>query len=905
MKIRGVITLFITIFLCLPALAQKKVINEEAYAKWRRVDSYTLSPDGRFVTYKYSYMSNDSLNKAADKTYYLFDSKTKKTRTLADVSNLSFAVKGEWMVYEQHDKDNGDDSKLMLMRMKDGKLTEWNREDRISLNPTKAMGTYTVNKGKDFVIYNLNTGDTVAFEGVKRVNLFDNETSMIYIKENENSNDLYYGSVAKGAAHKLLFSDKSKTLSGYYFNEKIGTGSFEVAATRPEKDDDKQTDLMYNFDLGTGKTELVLDKTTITLNAPLYIDKSSFSKQAGKKYITFNVHPTEPEPRKKETRVKDTGFELELWSWNDPVAQSVQAISGYREQRPNPNIHLYNTQTKKHYPIVTSPYSSIYYSNDKDCNYAFFSDESPYSHAKDWEHDTRADLYLVDLRNGDKKMFKQRTTQRATWSHNGDYIVYYDCEAEAWISLEPQSFTQKNISASIGHPVASAHYDKPNPRPSYGISGWTSDGKNILINDARDIWVVDITGEKPARSFTGEYGRKNNCYVRMVNPNYSDIIVDLSKSYDLEICDLKTMDVAIGTLHPSGKITKHIQGPYMYKIIKQSDNSDTYLYQRQSYGSDRDLWISDATFKKPHKLTNANEQQQEYKWGRCEIVEWTNYEGKPNRGLLFLPEDYQKGKSYPAIVNFYETHTGERHIYHAPMYSSAMLDVATYVSNGYIIFMPDVHFTIGEPGKSSYNAVVSGTQSLIDAGVLDPERIGLQGHSWSGYQTSYLITKTNMFKCVNVGAPIVNMTSAYNGLREGSGMPRMFMYEDWQCRMGTTMWSALDKFIESSPILYADKINTPVLLFHCDKDEAVSFYEGRSLFLALRRLQKPAWMLNYKGEGHFVNKQPAQADWTRRMSQFFDYYLKNTDMPRWMSEGININERGFDQKFDFQKHNLN
>ncbi|MEG0500518.1 MAG: prolyl oligopeptidase family serine peptidase, partial [Rikenellaceae bacterium] len=306
----------------------------------------------------------------------------------------------------------------------------------------------------------------------------------------------------------------------------------------------------------------------------------------------------------------------------------------------------------------------------------------------------------------------------------------------------------------------------------------------------------------------------------------------------------------------------------------------------QNFNDDRDLWISDSKFKKPYKITDANPQQKEYKWGSVEIVEWTTFDGKQNRGLLFLPEGYQKGKNYPAIVNFYETHTGEKNIYPAPSYSAAMLDVATYVSNGYIIFMPDVTFVIGEPGKSSYNIVVSGTKALIKRGILDAKRIGLQGHSWSGYQAAYLATKTDIFACINTGAPIVNMTSGYNGLREGSGLPRMFMYEDWQCRMGSSIWGALDQYIESSPILYADKIAAPLLISHSDKDEAVSYAEGRSLFLAMRRLQKTAWLLNYKGEGHFMNSAAAQHDWTRRMRQFFDYYLNGTQMPRWMSEGI-------------------
>ena len=230
-----------------------------------------------------------------------------------------------------------------------------------------------------------------------------------------------------------------------------------------------------------------------------------------------------------------------------------------------------------------------------------------------------------------------------------------------------------------------------------------------------------------------------------------------------------------------------------------------------------------------------------------------------------------------------------------------MLNVISYVSNGYVVFMPDIHFTVGSPGESCYDAVVSGTQWLIDNGIADKDRIGIQGHSWSGYQVAYLVTRTNMFACASPGAAVSSMISAYTGIRTGSGMPRMFMYEETQSRLGKSLWEDKEMYLRHSPILNADKIQTPLLIFHCDKDEAVPYSEGLNLFLAMRRLQKPAWLLNYKGERHFLYNKAAEADWTIRMKQFFDHYLKGSPEPRWMKEGIHANERGFDQKYDWVK----
>ena len=298
------------------------------------------------------------------------------------------------------------------------------------------------------------------------------------------------------------------------------------------------------------------------------------------------------------------------------------------------------------------------------------------------------------------------------------------------------------------------------------------------------------------------------------------------------------------------------------------------------------------------RLTDVNPQRKDYNWGSVQLVDWTNYEGKRNRGLLYLPEDYDPTRRYPVIVNFYETHTQDLHGYPIPMLSSGMINVVTYVSNGYVVFMPDVHFTVGAPGESSYNAVVSGTQMLIDRGIADKDRIGVQGHSWSGYQVAYLVTRTNIFRCASPGAAVSSMVSAYTGIRQGSGMPRMFMYEETQSRMGKTLWEDPEMYIRNSPIFNADKIQTPLLIFHCDKDEAVPYSEGLNLFLAMRRLQKPAWLLNYKGERHFLYNRAAEIDWSIRLQQFFDYYLKDAPMPRWMKEGISLKERGIDQKYD-------
>ena len=545
--------------------------------------------------------------------------------------------------------------------------------------------------------------------------------------------------------------------------------------------------------------------------------------------------------------------------------------------------------------------NNIYSPTCDEYNYVIVADETPYRKLTDWRDGDAADYYLVHLETGGRKLVFSDLRDRPVWSPNGKYALFYHGKKKAWYKLNPVTGELTDISAAIGFPVYNEEHDLPKPANSYGIAGWMAGGDEVVLYDKYDMWVIDLTGRKTPYSLTNGWGRENNTVLRILKSDYDSKRIDPKRNMLLETVNTETLDQGVYEWSPSRKLRKLMEGPYALSFRALSQDRKYCVFIRQSYSEFRDIWWSKTDFVNPVKITEANPQQKDYHWGSVKLVEWVNYEGKRNRGLLYLPDDYDSSKTYPVIVNFYETHTGELHVSPVPALSSAMINVVTYVSNGYVVFMPDVHFTIGAPGESCYNAVVSGTQMLIDKGIADKNRIGIQGHSWSGYQVAYLVTRTNMFRCANPGAAVSSMVSAYTGIRTGSGMPRMFMYEETQSRMGKTLWDDPEMYIKNSPIFYADKIQTPLLIFHCDGDEAVPYSEGLNLFLAMRRLHKPAWLLNYKGDKHFLYNKAAEIDWTIRLQQFFDYYLKDAPMPRWMKEGINVNERGVDQKYDLVK----
>jgi dipeptidyl aminopeptidase/acylaminoacyl peptidase len=268
-----------------------------------------------------------------------------------------------------------------------------------------------------------------------------------------------------------------------------------------------------------------------------------------------------------------------------------------------------------------------------------------------------------------------------------------------------------------------------------------------------------------------------------------------------------------------------------------------------------------------------------------------NADGKPLRGILFKPDNFDPAKKYPLMVYIYEELTNGLHSYHAPAPGTS-INITRYVSNGYVVLEPDIVYDTGYPGESAFKCVIPAVQSVVAKGFIDPKRIAIQGHSWGGYQITYMITRTDMFRAVEAGASVANMVSAYGGIRWGTGMSRAFQYEKTQSRIGGPPWVDPLQYIENSPIFWVEKIHTPYLTIHNDEDDAVPWYQGIEFFSAMRRLGKEAYMFSFNGEKHGLRDRDNQKYWTVHLDEFFDYYLKGAPKPEWMEKGVPYLERG-------------
>ena len=346
--------------------------------------------------------------------------------------------------------------------------------------------------------------------------------------------------------------------------------------------------------------------------------------------------------------------------------------------------------------------------------------------------------------------------------------------------------------------------------------------------------------------------------------------------------------VSLGSAAPPEKI---IMMNKLMSGLRKAKDAEVYLFTIQTFAEFPNLWTSGPGFWDMKKVSDANPQQSEYVWGRSELIKYLNADGKWLDAILTKPDNFDPDKKYPLMVYIYEKLADGLHRFSNPGPGTS-INPARYVSNGYILLQPDIVYETGYPGSDALKCVLPAVQTVVGMGFIDPKRIGIQGHSWGGYQITYMITQTDLFAAVEAGASVVNMTSAYGGIRWGSGMVREFQYEKTQSRIGATLFNRALQFIESSPVFWAERIKTPYLTIHNDEDDAVPWYQGIEFITAMRRLGKEAYMFNFNTEKHGLRQRENQKYWTIHLDEFFDHFLLGKPRPEWMDKGVTYLERG-------------
>jgi dipeptidyl aminopeptidase/acylaminoacyl peptidase len=510
------------------------------------------------------------------------------------------------------------------------------------------------------------------------------------------------------------------------------------------------------------------------------------------------------------------------------------------------------------------------------------SNGRPYLKDMTWEGRFH-DVWHVNLRTGKRQQVfaRNRSVERAHLSPSGRYAVYQ--QGEQWQLFDSESGQHLVLGADAKVSWVDETHDRPEPAASYGLAGWLADESAVLVYDRFDIWQLQLDGT--SLNLT-QAGRDANQRYRLERTDPKALAIEPDAELLLSAFNEEDKSYGFFQLDISNQqLQPLVADAKRFDLVEALPKQGGYLYTEQSFRQFPDIWFANADFTERRQLTDVNPQQSEFVWGDSHLIDWYTEDGERLQGVVITPDGYDASRTYPVMVYYYEkfsqrlNHFNQMKVNHRPNFPF-------YLGQDYVVFLPDVRFREGAPGPSATESLVPGVKKLIEMGIADANAIGLHGHSWSGYQTAFVVTETDLFAAAVSGAPVSNMTSAYSGIRWQTGLARLFQYETGQSRLGVSMYEDLEPYIKNSPVFFADRINTPMLIQFGDADGAVPWEQGIEYYLALRRLGKEVVMLHYEGEPHHLQRYANKIDYTIKMLEFFDHYLKGAPAPDWWLQGM-------------------
>ncbi len=924
-----------------PAASAKalKTLNLAEYGQWKRVTSTVISPDGGWMTFTYQPNEGDgtlhvrALDGNGDHTvsvgaapagggggggfggggannpvfsddsrfvaYYVNPPSRSGARGSAEGGNPPGAARQGAPAARPPAR------RLELMEVATGgvfsvpnaasfSFAEGGKWVAIRLNRTPGD---TTRAGADLILRNLATGET---SNIGNVNLYAFDPAGRLFAYTVDAAD----KLGNGIYLKDLASGETRPLSGETADyDQLAWGPDDgtlavLKGKRPAGQRQRENTILAWTGLGTPRVAAVVYDPSKDATFPKQTVVSEFTAlrwTSDGARITLGLREQEAEPAKSG----EAQANVDVWHWKDSEPQSVQMVR-LNQQRRATLAAVLHVRTNRLVPLADSVMRTV--APTADARWGIGRVDSSYRGEVSWGG-SRADYYRVNTENGERTLIARALTRTMGTSPDSRWFLYLEKGHVMAYSLEAGKVSDICEAGPIN--FVDVDDDHPYEKPTYGVAGWSKDGRYVLLNHRYDVYAVPLAGGRTL-NLTAGAGDRDSIRFRLARldrrgggggpgGNFGaganaaeDDGVDLTKPLVFSAYGEWSKKSGYFQVDAPGRAPEAlIWEDRNVGQVQKAKGADRVIFTQQTFNQFPDWWVAPASFASPRKVTDANPQLSEYAWGSKKLIEYTNSKGQKLQGTLTLPANYEPGKKYPMLVYFYEIMSNTHHNFSMPTFDDRP-HMSTYASDGYIVLQPDVVYEIGRPGSSALDCVTSAVKKVIELGYADPARIGLQGHSWGGYQSSFILTQTDLFAAVVTGAPPTNLVSFYNELYKSTGTVQQGIMELGQVRMGAnvTPWNSHELYESQSPLHNAPNIKTPFLILHGTDDGAVDWHQGLEFFNAARRLGKEVILLSYPGEPHHLARRENQKDFQVRMKQFFDVYLKGATAPSWMKDGV-------------------
>ena len=891
---------------------QKKYLTQEDYGKWQSIGAADLSPDGNWLTYQITVQEDND-------TVYVSNRNSGKTYKLEFAATPEFSRDNKWIAYriglpfkdaeKLRDQSRPIEYKMGLLNLATGKKEVVQNINRFGFSRNgKFLAIYLTpakesrDKGSVLLVKNLEDGTTRTIGNVTEFSFNKKSDHLAYIIEAANSagNTVELYNLSSNGI-KVLASDTTKFSKLTW--QKEGDG---LAFYRSYRKDGFEEDnaMVYAYtNLYKAPALKILDPQTakgfpagmrIYTGSALTLSNDMTTAFFGLKSWTANPlakkedkKPGDSLTKKDSVRIDSTRAlakkgpvdklaPVDVWHWKDPEIQPRQRVT-YSQDTVSSFLSAWNLDNSTFFRLAKelTPNAVI---NGNQKGVLIYTDKK---YRPSFKEDY-ADAYLVNVKTGEEKLVFEKAMQGflnfPQSSPDGKYFVYF--KDKNWWSYNVSTGKNTNLTENLKTAFWDVHDDHPASRPAVGGGGWLKNDKEVLLYDEYNVWAINPDG-KSAKKLTD--GEKEETVFRLTRLDTEDPFIDDSKPIFFTAYGDKTKK--FGYYRMTGdKVEKLVFAPVQVNRLVKAKDANAFLYVKQDYDQSPALYVTND-FKDEKLVTETNLQQKNYYWGKSELVSFTNKKGKQLQGALFYPANYEPGKKYPMVVYIYEILSNTVHTYFSPSRRSPY-NTTNFTSNGYFVFRPDIVYETNDPGMSAANCVIPAVEEVVKTGMIDKDKIGIMGHSWGAYQTSFIITQTDLFKAAIAGAPLTNMISMSNSIYWNTGTPDSKIFETSQGRFDGPWYERMEDHIRNSPMFNAAKINTPLLVTFGDKDGAVDWHQGIEMYSTMRRMQKPMILLVYADENHGFTKKEDQIDYQRRQKEFFDYYLLGKPGEKWITEGV-------------------
>ncbi|POY37917.1 hypothetical protein C3K47_05160 [Solitalea longa] len=752
------------------------------------------------------------------------------------------------------------------------------------------------NMEKEILLRNLTTGKQQSFTGITDFMVSPAGDKLLLRTpgpKDSGQEELTWVNLRSG---KKVVIFKGTAPANYVFNkaeDKLAFSVYEIAGGA-------LAHAFYIYTADKGAVKVVANQSPGIETGETIERITNFSKDDSRLFFTMKSKPGPPASEAK-------GVKVDVWNYRDLKLQTVQLL----ESGPLPLWMQYSSipESKAVVTLATGRVVRLEIPGDKSHlfpdelmeNYVF-----PYTAEGDisesfWNKGVTKVQYKVDTRTGERTKVDLDLLSIRGISPGGKYMMATNKGGDKFFSIDQVTGKTVHINANVPLLAIDEDFDGVGPKPheQLGFIAWTENDASALLYDKYDIWKLDLTGKKPPVNVTGGYGRRNKIVLRLVEDDPKKAI---KETEPILLCafNTETKDNGFYTLqlNKPGNPALLTMGPYLYyspyiaggdKPVKAKD-ANVWIVKRQSASQSANFFTT-SDFKKFTPLSKEYPEKK-YNWLTSDLMSWKDANGRDMKGVLYKPENFDPAKKYPVIFNYYEKLSDRKNVYHQAEMAMDNINIPWFVSHGYLVYTPDIHYTVGEPGNSALKALIGSAKMLSALPYVDAAKMGIQGHSFGGYETNYIVSHTNIFAAAMSASGVSDAVSAYNYIWD-TGSSNQQHEETGQGRMGGNLWDIQDKYLENSAVLSADKVTTPLLMMHNKADGGVPFTQSLELFLSLRRLGKRAWLLQYDGHAHSIIGE-ATKDYTQRMDQFFDHYLKGAPAPKWMLQGIPASQKGID-----------